>query len=613
MTTTDRHRRGKTTVTAPDLTPERRLRLQRLGMELRLTDQILSPDVEAITIAADGPAPAWTTLDGDHIHFALDQMPHPRSRAEVAVWLGTNAHELGHVLYSPRRHSPLMDRIIEGDRTFLRGIAQLANIVEDQRQERLLLAHFAPWRTYLTAALAHHLVADDDSAWLLMCGRTWLPADVRAHARARFVLHRSDKIADEVAAVIGDYQLLTDPGTTESAEAWALLNRLHSIFDGAMPEALPHSCVLIEGGEPDTDTDDAIEDGWPTAGDEPEPGDDESDDTPASGDESDDNREADATGGSSKATSQPDASEPGEGGGSGAGNESAAPPGPISTRKLRAELNDAVDAQLHDDESPAADELDSILDTLRNGGASDQLTGDGAAGSYVLASDEARRLHREVADALLDLKDQSEPGWVRRTDSGRLNAARLANPRIDLDSLFDRFEPGQMDASELDVAVLLDVSGSMSTSMDRLGEAAWAIRHAVDDLEGECSVIAWESGPHRVMAHPGERPDDRMFVPRPLGGTEPLSALTEAYGRLANSSARNRLMVILTDGDWYTEQGAEVIAAMNDAGIVTVCALLGNDAGTSLHRCTYGARIDDPLELARLFGRIAHERIGAWK
>src|SRR5215467_7922890 len=135
-------RTGTTNVNLPSdaFTPYEVLRITRLARELRLTNQILSTDLDTVSVEQNGPAPAWTSLEGDHVSFAALRMPKPRSRTDVAVWLGTNAHELGHVLYSPRRGSVLMQRVIEADRTFMTGLAQLHNIVEDQRQERLILA-----------------------------------------------------------------------------------------------------------------------------------------------------------------------------------------------------------------------------------------------------------------------------------------------------------------------------------------------------------------------------------------------------------------------------------------------------------------------------------------
>jgi hypothetical protein len=150
-----------------------------------------------------------------------------------------------------------------------------------------------------------------------------------------------------------------------------------------------------------------------------------------------------------------------------------------------------------------------------------------------------------------------------------------------------------------------------------LAEATYAIRHAVDDLEGVITVITWDSGPHRILAAPGVRPDGRMFVPAATGGTQPKTAIREAYRLLAAADAKNRLFIIMTDGDWFTDQdNDETIAALGEAGVTTVCALLGSDFSGStgnFHGCQYGTVIDDPTELALLFRKIAAERIGSWR
>ncbi|HET6899928.1 MAG TPA: vWA domain-containing protein, partial [Vicinamibacteria bacterium] len=259
-----------------------------------------------------------------------------------------------------------------------------------------------------------------------------------------------------------------------------------------------------------------------------------------------------------------------------------------------------------------ARDLAAVLEALASGPAGDGVVGQDPLGRNQPATDVARRLRFEVSDALMDLKDAVEPGWLKRVDSGRLNVRRLAGGACDPDALFDRYEPGHLDATELELVLLLDVSGSMSSQVLALGEATWAIRHAVDDLEGTATVITWSTGPHRVLAEPGNRPDDRMFVPDDDGGTDPSSALAEAYRLLAGSTARNRLVVILTDGQWHLGRHAQLIPALNHAGVTTVCATLGAWGGNDFHGCTHGRRIDAPADLARLFRDVAAAGIGAW-
>lgn len=577
-------RQGASNVNVPDarITPEGKMRLHRIARELRLTDQILSPDLDTVSIVDSGEAPAWTSLDGDHVTFACSHMPEPVDRLSVAVWLGTNAHELGHVLWSPRTWSPLMQRVIGAEETIHPGVLRIHNVVEDQRQERLLIGQFAPWRAYLTAALAHHLHTDNDGAWVLLAGRTWLPGDVRAEARRRFVIAMGEPAAAAIARIIGGYQSLDDPGEADADTAWALILELHELLGSSGLATLPtRVCTVMEGGAPGTTTPvhlpaDADADGVPVP----------------DADGRDDGGDEDAG----------DDGKSGKGAGHGEGS---------FKQRLAEAARDALD-----DDDAAADDVERVLDTLTSGRAGDGAAGEGAIGDFIAVPDAARALHREVADALLDLKDASEPGWVKRVNSGRLNTRRWAtDPLADFENLFDRYEPGQLDAAELELIVLLDVSGSMSGQTMRLAQATWAIRHAVDDLEGTCTVLTYDDGPHRVMAAPGERPDDRLFHPWANGGTNPTSALAEAYRIIADSQARNRLVIILTDGEWNgSSRTAEpIIRAINATGAVTALCELGAFAGGNDHGCGHLARIDDPADLARLFRSIAAEQIGQWR
>ena len=50
---------------------------------------------------------------------------------------------------------------------------------------------------------------------------------------------------------------------------------------------------------------------------------------------------------------------------------------------------------------------------------------------------------------------------MRRTPSGRLNVHRVLDPRSDPDAWFDRYEPGQLETTELELVLLVDISGSM--------------------------------------------------------------------------------------------------------------------------------------------------------
>jgi hypothetical protein len=195
-----------------------------------------------------------------------------------------------------------------------------------------------------------------------------------------------------------------------------------------------------------------------------------------------------------------------------------------------------------------------------------------------------------------------------------LNTRRLLTSNAPYDELFDRFQPGEMDATDFEVALLLDTSSSMRRYVEALAEATWAVQQASDDLEAAVTIITWNGDEHRVVAESGNRPDGRVFVPAAWGGTDPVSALNETFRLLADSQARNRIMLILTDGQWSNEeQAARVIAAMNEVGITTAFAFLGaeNLFDGNSHGCAVSERIDRPQGLALMFRRIAAERIKA--
>lgn len=595
-------RRGETHVRVDlddGLTPTELVRLQRLAREMRMTNQILSIDVDVLTVEKTGPAAAWTAMTGDKISINWKRMPPPWGKLDVAVWLGTNAHELFHGLFTPREGSTLMFRVIESDRSWLSGALMMHNIVEDQRAERLGLALFQPWAGYLIAALSHHLVLDDRNAWLLLAGRTWLNPDVRAQAKARMVATRSQYDTDMVTGLVGEYQLLVDPGESDADDAFRIIEELLKVFDDG-PITGGCGSGIIFGGEPNTDVD-PFSNPYPAA--------DQAGADPGKG-KGENGKEGQKPGeepGQGEAEGKGEEPTPG----GGAGNE----PGkvPIKAKDFKDLLRKNAKSQIEGNEESRGD-LDSTMDALDWGrGGGEDAEGERPIGTWMPADDKAKRLRDDVSDALLDIKDEAEPGWQRRTESGRLNVRRVLNPSSDPSEWFDKYQPGMLDATEMEVVLLIDVSGSMASKLKALGRAAWAIRHAVDDLEGRCTVITYESGPHRLLAEPGQRPDDRVFIPSAMGGTMPKSALMESIRVLGGSPAMNRLLIILTDGMWFGGYGKydadELIHGMNELGVTTVMALLGRHAGENLHGCQFGAHIDEGEELALLFRRVAAERI----
>jgi hypothetical protein len=593
--------RSGTTRVVSEGTPEQVARLHRLGRELRLTDQILTFDLDRTAVVATGPAPAWTSLDGDEVTFCTAFMPEPVTPYDIAIWLGTNAHEVGHVLFSPRGDSTLMKRVISASQTTRPSMARTHNIIEDQRQERLLLGRFSAWRGYLLAALAHHIDPLGLDSWVLLAGRTWLPAEVRALSRANFVVSHDEDTAAAVERIVGSYQRLSDPGEADWVEAWALIEELDRLVRVEHVTIPPRSCTVIQGGEPDTDE---AEGEWlPAAADDPEP----ENEAPGSPESDEDDPSGMGTAEvdqGKRSESQPSTPEP---------EAPKASPSPDSGRRPKApsKAQEAVaKAAAKALAEEAGDDLERVVDAINSPSEAGDATADHSEGTWLPTTDRAMQLEREVSDALLDLRDNVEPGWDKRTDSGRLNVRRLLTSYADADELFDRFNPGALEAVDFEVVLLLDVSGSMGGSVLPLSEALWAIRHAVDKLEGRLTAYTFDTR-HMVLCEPGERPDDRLYLLDAMGGTDPTEAWYEAHRIVEGSSATQKLVIALTDGGWFSDRATDAVKACNEAGAVTALAVLGSyrswdrmDFGQQITR-----RIEAPGALALLFRSIAEALI----
>ena len=641
--------------------PSELLRYQRMGRELRVMDQLLSPDIDSVSIIESGPAPAWTSADGADITIAVSTMPPLHTRRQIAVWLGTNAHELFHNLFTPRVDSRLMRRVAAAQRSTDPGIHRSWNVLEDQRIERLGLTRFASWRGYLIAALAHHIPVQHPNAWMLVAGRTWLSRESRMIARAAFVATNGEADTKRCAELIGAYQRLSDPGDADADEAWEILFEFHGLFGTQVP---PRGSCGTAGqtneGEPEEVSDDDVS--FPTADEADAEDDGESDDDDGADGEGDDWSDTDDDGdeaggdgegddesddgdGDDEAEDGDDASDGGngsdgdgdadddgdagdgesddddgddaddgddDGDGAGDGEKGDGDPGdgmsaPDGERDITESLADDIDDALGDDETAA--DLDRVVDNLAHG-----TSGPGnlprTSGVWEEADDEARLLARDVTAVLSQIRDDCEASWIRRTDTGRFSVDRWAtDPDWDADNVFDLFDPGAMDASSLDLVLVLDVSSSMSRQNRKLSQATWAIRRAVDRVEGTVTCIGFGDDAS-LMFHADQRPDGRMFIPYLEGSTDATNALREAYRIVADSQATNRIILVLTDGQWWrADIAGQALVAAGSEGAITCVVGLGPEGkkvvGPGFAGAQHTAGIDEASELVPVFKALA--------
>jgi len=277
-------------------------------------------------------------------------------------------------------------------------------------------------------------------------------------------------------------------------------------------------------------------------------------------------------------------------------------------------MQDDIDDALGEDLTAA--DLDRVVDGVKHGHAGRGEPLPQKEGDWVDATETARLLARDVTAVLSDIKDDCEASWIRRTDTGRFSVDRWAtDPNWTPDDVFDYFDPGAMDAASLDCALVLDVSGSMSGSIARLSEAVWAIRTAVDRVEGTCTGIGF--GDVATLLFDGSRrPDGRIFVPFLEGGTSPTRACRETYRLMSESTATNRIAIMLTDGDWSgTDTALEAMRATRAAGVTTALIGLGRSTTADIKaKATcfdVTAVITNPAQLVPIFHQLAERSMRA--
>ena len=510
MTTTN-HR--TTARNARALAELQRIRRDALVRDLRTATRILNPDVTGLSLAPYGPAPAWT--DGREITLNVADLPADLSdRRAVAVWAGAAYHELGHTLLTPRPGSALLTGLAAVSDVTPGNLWAAFNVAEDQRQERLMVARFAPLRGYLLTVVADLILSPDSPcdpafAWALLCGRLYVPADARATARAAFVAAKGDALASEVARLIGAYQRLTDPGEADSDQALALIVDLAA----ALAEATPDGGGGVTRCDPSRRTGRPVEagdPGTPDASDSDEEAREASDSD--EGDEGDDEGAGCATGGASD--DEGDEEAPG-----GPRSDDSDSEGDEGDEGADGPEGDA-DGPQGDTDSEGDSDSDSEGDSDRPGDAEGDEGDEGDEGAQVDRGDSEATGHGDGS-----LSDHDDQGDDRAADlSEALSEAlsevlRAPDVTRDLNRILDAVEAAQGTYEGLRPEVFN--YGAPSTAAldlrDRLGDELSALRAE--------SASGWERGTDSGRINVG-----RLFAPHfdPLAAFDRFTPDTEA-------------------------------------------------------------------------------------
>lgn len=606
-------------------------RLDALARVFMRVNRVLSGgDVECTVVRgnlATVNAPAWN--DGTLVTFNGDMIGNVTDIDDIIKVTGLNYHELSHIMFTPRVTTKMRKKVIDN------GWHTAFNILEDQRIETLMTGMFKATEPYFVATFMSFCVRDEKS-WetnhLLAHGRRYLSKKVRDEFARRF--ERQD-LVQQSADIIDEYRMLSFRGSSGAQsfdknerrglvlieEFNNLLNQINQqpgdpfghvmrgeIDSGGEPVTKEEQQEASEWAEWYEDSDNDAEEGEGGKGkSDADEGDDESEsDGSGDGDSEDgddDGDESDGQGGSGQSGDSADDEEPEEStspGGYTPGSGKAHKPTKGEFRDLlreeqeKAKQNEDVQREAKNTQSQIVHGDGKILPKV-----------DMASYSERPADAKAMTTTSKFRKELERLRADLDPGWHTHKSSGRLNMKRAMNGS-DIDTVFDVWDTGVHDATDIEAVLACDYSGSMAGSMDAACEAMWIIKRSLESVNGDVTVFGFSDDSVTLYDREQKALPNKYRRIGSAGGTDPTFAIEEGFRILANSRRQHKMFIFVTDGAW--NYYGDHIDRMRKHGVTTACAYIGRYAGyqfaDSYNGCEFGLNIQNPFDLVPFARRL---------
>ena len=543
---------------------KRRRTLKVMCRDFQRSASVLSWRKVRVELKPFGPAPAWSYPAESEVFIAEEEMPLMVGKLDYAVVTGLLNHELGHLLYSSTPALMHLTMRAVNDTSLLGttlmqnagnsndAFSTAYNILEDQRQEALLVGQYPHVRPYLTAAVRHYYVGAGREYWerlfLLTRGRRYLSRGLRVRARRTY---KYQEDIPEIIRIIDEYRMLDIRDYRDLRRAFHLVSDMAPLVaKGLADDPGRCSCGLIVnigtsssvfGMKREATPDEALK-GRAAQNATGTPGDDE-----ASSDD-----------------------------GEGAGEQT-------DQEVVDEALNDIVnDPGVSKDYSAMRQRVNA---QVINPDTAELQTWSGRAPSA------APVLARKTAHQLRRLEEDADPHWLTHQSTGRLNIGRAMHGDFGSDDLYDSWREGLSTGMDLELVIALDVSGSMDPYLSELELAAWVSKRAADDVRAHCTILAFGTQ-HYVVYEPGDQAVPNRFprLHNAGGGTSPGAAFVDAHSILVTSPRKVKRFVVMTDGQWSPGISAsietpfcnaeEVILDLNARGVGTALAFLESDTYT---------------------------------
>lgn len=560
--------------------------------------------------------PAWSSTH--EVWLNLAEIKDDFTARSLTSLNGLSFHELGHLRYTPRRGSTLI-QLIEADSNS-RKLWESMNCLEDSRIENLLIAYLPSIKSWITATIADYLLDNQEMmnrAFPLIYGRYYLPKEVRQLATDSYI--NKDDVA-ELKDIIDEYTSLIMDSTTAD-RAFALIKRFSELLDN-LP-SMPQQPNGEGDGEGQTIT---IRIKNPNGhGNRPTEGYESSSNRPASRkeqqrdlekvlknrdvtieikfdeqpkeDSSDNNSQSQSQSQSSQ--SQPKKSQPQSQSNpkedsfddeeddfdfdddfdSDSDSPTNSPSKSFGDEAGESGSNQQVTDTLNDLLSDVLDDLSKEINQIAKQLGIKDLEGGNAKEprkanySEVVAPNGLVELSRAFGRELERLRAEHDPSWLRYRDSGKVNALRYVRGD-DTDTIFDEWSEGRDDVTEIEAVILLDKSGSMSgENADNAYKSMWAIKKALERVNARTTVCVFDSDTE-LLYGADESAGTTIRDSGADGGTNPKEGILYAKKILAETEKPIRILFMITDGQWDSELGEQSVIEMKNAGVLTCQALI---------------------------------------
>jgi hypothetical protein len=174
------------------------------------------------------------------------------------------------------------------------------------------------------------------------------------------------------------------------------------------------------------------------------------------------------------------------------------------------------------------------------------------------------------------------------------------------------------DDPTLRLGVMVDISASMSSAMEAMGQTAWIMSEAGRRIQADTAMIYYGSGIFPTLRR-GQRLSEVTIYTAPDGTekfTEAFEALDGELGLTFGDGVR--MLVIVSDGNYtgtQLQRATELLRECKQNGVavlwITPRGCNGIGARTILSGSAWGVHLDDldTAEIARLVGRSASEAL----